>query len=131
MGRLALLHLLQLALLVCQQRHFCLCGLWHRRETAHNQEWLCYPESSFVKNAGKKSSRRRRIILHLLQIALLDLLHHGFAAKQISFELHRNLARHDSELVLNHFRKRNRATRGDKMRTPLKHQSNIPEDKAG
>ena len=36
-----------------------------------------------------------RILLHLLQIALLDLLHHGFAAKQIFFELHRNLARHD------------------------------------
>ena len=33
----------------------------------------------------------RRVLLHLLQIALLDLLHHGFAAKQIFFELHRNL----------------------------------------
>jgi hypothetical protein len=81
-----------------------LCGFRHGCGTAHRQEWLCYRQSAFIKNARKKSSfGGRGVLLHLFQIALLDLLHHGFAAKQIFFELHRNLARDDEKLVLNHF----------------------------
>src|ERR1700676_542027 len=84
------------------------------------------------KNAGRKEgSRGRGILVELLEVALLDLLHHGFAAKQVLFELRRNLAWHDEKLIANHFWKRDRTAPGNEGRAPLEHQAGIPEDKAG
>src|ERR1700722_4542120 len=61
---------------------------------------------------GSRQSGGRGIFFHLLEVPLLDLLHHGFTAKQIFFELRGDLAWHNEELVSDHFRKGNWAARG-------------------
>src|SRR6266436_4449200 len=71
-----------------------------------------------------------RVLLKLLEVALLDLLHHGFTAKQILSELRGDMAWHNDELISDHFRKRNRAARGNEVRAPLEHQAGVPENKA-
>src|SRR5580704_1947755 len=83
------------------------------------------------RRSGERRIRGGGILFELLEVALLDLLHHGFAAKQIPFELRRNLARHNEELVSGYFWKRNRTARGNEVRAPLKHQAGVPENKAG
>src|SRR5580693_687106 len=72
----------------------------------------------------------RWVLLHLFQIALLDLLHHGLTAEQISFELRGNLAGHGEELVSDHLRKRDWPASGNQVRAPLEHQSGVPKNKA-
>jgi len=80
---------------------------------------------------GRVASRRRRILLELVHILLLDLLHQCFSAKKIRVELRRNLSWYDEELVSHHLRKRNRSSRGNDMRSPLEHQAYVPKDEKG
>lgn len=76
----------------------------------------------------QEASRRRRVFLELLEVSLLDLPHHGFAAEQIGFELRGDLAGHGEKLIADHLRKRDRSARGNEMGSPLKHKTGIPED---
>lgn len=52
---------------------------------------------------GRTASVRRLRGLELLEVALLDLLHQGFAAEEIALQLGGDLAGHDEELVARHF----------------------------
>ena len=78
------------------------------------------------KSADRASGSR--IFFELLNVALLDLLHEGFALEEIFMEVGGELARHDDELIVNDFREGDRAARGDQMRAPLEHEAVVPED---
>jgi len=81
--------------------------------------------------AKKEGSGRRRIVFELLEIAVFDLLHEGFALEEIALEVGGELARHDEELVVCHFGKRDWATRWNEMRTPLEDKAAVPESEGG
>jgi hypothetical protein len=66
-----------------------------------------------------KKSRGRGIFFELLEVAVFDLLHEGFAAENIGVEVGEELAGHDDKLIVDDFGKRNGAARGNEMRTPL------------
>src|SRR5215475_9146712 len=69
------------------------------------------------------------LLLDLLEIALFDPSHHVFSAQKIILQLSCDLLRHHKELVVNHFSPDYRAPRGNQMRSPLKHQAQIPRHK--
>ena len=75
----------------------------------------------------KEGSGRRRIVFELLEIAIFDLLHEGFALEEIALEVGGELARHDEELVVGHFGKRDWAAGWNEMRTPLEDKAAVPE----
>lgn len=64
----------------------------------------------------------------MLEVAVFDLLHEGFALEKIRAEIGGELAGDDEELIVDHFRERDGAARGDEMRTPLEHKADVPED---
>src|SRR5262249_30738661 len=66
--------------------------------------------------------------MHLLNVALFDLLHQVRPMKQIALSLSHNFSRHDRELVVNHFAPDNRAARRNEMCPPLKDERQIPHD---
>src|SRR5271163_3325405 len=68
-------------------------------------------------------------LFHLLDVVFFDLLHHGFSFEEIGFEVAGDLAGNDEKLIVDHFAERNRAASGNQMRAPLKHESEIPENK--
>ena len=76
----------------------------------------------------KEGSGRRRIVFELLEIAVFDLLHEGFALEEVAVEIGGELARDDEELVVGHFGKRNGAARGDEMGTPLENKALVPSN---
>src|SRR5712672_889634 len=76
-------------------------------------------------------SGRRRIFLELLDIALFDFLHEGFALEEIALEFHGKLPRDDEKLVVNDFGKRDGATSGNEVRPPLKDEAGVPERDGG
>ena len=63
----------------------------------------------------KKSSRRWRIVLELLEIAVFDLLHEGFALEEVALELGGELAGDNEELVVGDFGERDGAAGGNEM----------------
>ena len=79
----------------------------------------------------KEGSGRRRIVFELLEIAVFDLLHEGFALEEIALEVGGELARHDEELVVGHFGKRDWAAGWNEMRTPLEDEAPVPESEDG
>jgi hypothetical protein len=97
----------------------------------HHENAHCKTRVTKAKCGRELASRRRRILLELVHVLLLDLLHHCFSAKKIRVELPRNLLWYDEELVSNHLLKRNRSPRGNEMRSPLDHQAYVPEDENG
>src|SRR5579863_583207 len=88
------------------------------------------PPIACVVRANKECSGRRGICFQLFEVALLDLMHEGFAAEEIGFELRGNLAWDDEKLVANHLGKRDGAARGDEMRAPLKNKADVPQGEA-
>ena len=77
------------------------------------------------KNEG---SGRRRIVFELLEIAVFDLLHEGFALENIALEIGGELAGRDEELIVDDFGKRDGTARGDEMGTPLENEAGVPCD---
>jgi len=73
----------------------------------------------------------RRILLELLEVAFFNLFHEGLAVEEELPKLGGELARHDKKLIVNHFRKRDRTTRGNEMRTPLEHEASVPKNEDG
>ncbi len=67
----------------------------------------------------------------MLEVAVLDLLHEGFALEKVALEIGGELAGDDEKLIADDFGKRNGAARGNKMRAPLEHQSGVPERSGG
>ncbi len=67
----------------------------------------------------------------MLEVAVFDLLHEGFALENVALEIGGELAGHDEKLIADDFGKRNRAARGNKMRAPLEHQAGVPERSGG
>jgi len=63
----------------------------------------------------------------LLDVAVLDLLHEGFAAEKIGVQIGGELARNDEKLVVDDFGKRNGAASGNEMRAPLENEAGVPE----
>ena len=61
----------------------------------------------------KEGSGRRRIVFELLEIAVFDLLHEGFALEEIALEIGGELTGDDEKLVVGHFGKRDGAARGN------------------
>ncbi len=72
------------------------------------------------------ASWRGRIFFELLDVAVLDLLHEGFALEKIALEIGGELAGHDEELVVEHFGKRNGAAHGNEMGAPLEDEARVP-----
>ena len=64
----------------------------------------------------------------MLEVAVFDLLHEGFALEKIGAEIGGELAGDDEKLIVDHLRERDGAARGDEMRTPLEHEADVPED---
>src|SRR5882762_5091972 len=81
--------------------------------------------------AKKEGSGRRRIVFELLEIAVFDLLHEGFALEQVALEVNGELTRHDEELVVGHFGKRDGAACRNEMRAPLEDKASVPESEDG
>ena len=79
----------------------------------------------------KEGSGRRRIVFELLEIAVLDLLHEGFALEEVALEVGGELAGDDEELVVGNFGERDGAAGGNEMRTPLEHEASVPESEDG
>jgi hypothetical protein len=69
--------------------------------------------------------------LELLDVAVFDLLHEGFALEEVTLEVSGELVGHDEKLIVGHFGKRDGAARGNEMRAPLEHESGIPESEDG
>jgi len=67
----------------------------------------------------------------LLDVAVLDLLHEGFAAEKIGVEIGGELARNDEKLVVDDFGKRNGAACGNEMGAPLENEAGVPEGEDG
>jgi hypothetical protein len=67
------------------------------------------------------------IFFELLEVAVFDLLHEGFALENVALEIGGQLAGHDEKLIVDDFGKRDRASRGNQMRAPLKHKADIRE----
>src|SRR6266550_6882664 len=76
----------------------------------------------------KEGSGRRRIVFELLDVAVLDLLHEGFAFEDIALEIGGELAGDGEKLVVGHFGKRDGAARGNEMGTPLEKEAGVPCD---
>ena len=70
----------------------------------------------------------RWFCFELLDVPFLDLLHEGFPTEEIRMEIGGELARHDDELVVGHFGKRDGAARGNEMGTPLENEAGVPCD---
>src|SRR6266550_3015263 len=79
----------------------------------------------------KEGSGRRRIVFELLDVAVLDLLHEGFALEDIALEVGGELAGDDEELVVGHFGNRDGAAGGNEMGTPLEHEAGVPKSGDG
>src|SRR6266550_6262175 len=79
----------------------------------------------------KEGSGRRRIVFELLDVAVLDLLHEGFAFEDIALKIGGELAGDDEKLVVSHFGKRDGAARGNEMGTPLENEAGVPESEGG
>ena len=77
------------------------------------------------------ASWRGRIFFELLDVAVLNLLHEGFALEDIAVEIGRELTGDDEKLVVGHFGKRDGAARGNEMGTPLEHEAGVPESEDG
>ena len=67
----------------------------------------------------------------MLDVAVLDLLHEGFAAEKIGVEIGRELTRNDEKLVVDDFGERNGAASGNEMRAPLENEAGVPEGEGG
>ena len=78
-----------------------------------------------------QESGMRGIFFELLEVAVFNLLHKGLTLEEIALEVGGELARHDEELVVCHFGKRDWATRWNEMRTPLEHEAGVPESEDG
>ena len=76
----------------------------------------------------KEGSGRRRIVFELLDVAVFDLLHEGFALEEVVLKIGSELAGDDEELVVGHFGKRNGAARGNEMGTPLENKAGVPSN---
>ena len=63
----------------------------------------------------KEGSGRRRIVFELLEIAVFDLLHEGFALEEVALEVGRELAGDHEELVVGNFGERDGAAGGNEM----------------
>ncbi len=74
------------------------------------------------------ASRRRRIFFELLDVAVLDLLHEGFALEEVALKVGGELTGDDEKLVAGHFGKRDGAARGNEMGTPLENEAGVPCD---
>src|SRR6266700_6781040 len=68
------------------------------------------------------------MLFELLEVAVLNLLHESFAPEEVCAQIGSKLARHNEELIVERLRKGDRAARGNKMRTPLEHEADVPED---
>src|SRR6266404_4359465 len=79
----------------------------------------------------KEGSGRRRIVFELLEIAVFDLLHEGFALEEEELEVGGELAGDDEKLVVAHFGKRDGAAGWNEMGTPLEHEASVPESEDG
>src|SRR6266478_1421610 len=77
------------------------------------------------------ASWRRRVFFELLEIAIFDLLHEGFALEEVALEVGGELAGDDEELVVGNFGERDGAAGGNEMGTPLENEANIPESGDG
>lgn len=70
-------------------------------------------------------------MLELAEIAVFDLLHEGFALEEIGAEIGSDLAGHDEELIVDHFRKRDGSAGGNQVCAPLEHEAGVPESEDG
>src|SRR5216684_6217698 len=102
------------------------------------RKWLAPLRVSEMRRGGERGTQRsrakpaatktrrvrlylgRRIFLELLDIAVFDLLHEGFAAEKIELQIRGEPAGHDEKLIVDDFGKRNGTARRNKMRAPLK-----------
>src|SRR5216684_5316578 len=78
-----------------------------------------------------EGSRRWRFFFQLLDVPIFDLLHEGFALEEVGLETRRELAGHDEELIVDHFRKRDGSAGGNQVCAPLKHEAGVPENEEG
>src|SRR6266852_8402918 len=74
---------------------------------------------------------RGRILFELLEVAVFDLLHEGFALEEIALEVGRELAGDDEKLIVHNFGERDGTAGGNEMRTPLEHEASVPESEDG
>ena len=79
----------------------------------------------------KDASWRRGIVFELLDVAVFDLLHEGFAFEHIVLEIGGELTGHGYKLIVDDCGERNGAARRNKMRTPLEHEAGVPESEDG
>src|SRR6266550_3813018 len=79
----------------------------------------------------KEGAGRRRSVFELLEIAVFDLLHEGFALEEVALQVGGELAGDDEKLVVCHFGKRDRAACENEMRTPLEHEAGVPKSGDG
>jgi len=79
----------------------------------------------------KEGSRRRRIVFELLEIAVFDLLHEGFALEEVALKIGEELAGDNEELVVGNFGERDGAAGGNEMGTPLENEAGVPESEDG
>ena len=65
----------------------------------------------------------------LLDVFLLNMLHHFAAVQEVGFQAMRHLLGNFDELIVNHRAPGNLSTRRNHMRAPLKDESKIPQGK--
>ena len=83
------------------------------------------------RNQADSSWRGRIVFALLLDVAVFDLLHEGFALEEVALQVGGEQAGDDEELVVGHFGERDGAASGNEMRTPLEHEASVPESEDG
>jgi hypothetical protein len=66
-----------------------------------------------------RSGRRRTFFALLLDVAVLDLLHEGFALEELGLEMLGERAGDDEELIVDHLGDRDESADGNQVRAPL------------
>ena len=79
----------------------------------------------------KEGSGRRRIVFELLEIAVFDLLHEGFALEEVALEVGGELTGDNEKLVVGNSGERDGAAGGNEMGTPLENEAGVPESGDG
>ncbi len=88
---------------------------------------------SVKRETGRRlrSGRRRIILALLLDVAVFDLLHEGFALEEVGLEARRELAGDDEELIVDHLGDGDGAAGGNQVCAPLEHEAGVPKDEEG
>jgi len=80
---------------------------------------------------GARGVREAGIFFELLEVASSICCMRALPLEEVGLKTRRELAGHDEELIVDHFRKRDGSAGGNEVCAPLEHEAGVPEDEEG